>query len=105
MSDPVILTPAIPAITLDDALLSMSTFPNGCDFRLRFEGRRVFLEYGCYGVHVNLTQGANRALMKWLDEAPSGGREIVGATPETIMALKTRKPCQCCGGFTFKDES
>lgn len=103
MADPVVLIPATDAVTLDYALLSMSTFPNGCDFRLRFEGRRVFLEYGCYGVHVNLTQGANRALMKWLDEAPSGGREIIGAMPETIMALKARKPCLQCGGFTFRE--
>lgn len=69
MSEPVILRPAVPAVTLDDALLSMSTFPNGCDFRLRFEGKRIFLEWGCYGVHVNLVQGAQRALTEWLQEA------------------------------------
>jgi hypothetical protein len=107
MTEPVILRSAVPAITLDDALLSMSTFPNGCDFRLRFEGRRIFLEWGCYGVHVNLTQGANRALMEWLQSAGRGDRELLPdqIQPETLVELKSRKPCLQCGGFTFKVEN
>lgn len=107
MSEPVILRPAIPAITLDAALLSMETFPNGCDFRLRFEGKRIFLEWGCYGVHVNLVQGPRRALTLWLQEAGRGDRELIPAQiqPETLLELKKRKPCEQCGGFRFKEES
>lgn len=107
MSDVPILRSAVPAITLDDALLSMSTFPNGCDFRLRFEGRRIFLEWGCYGVHVNLVQGANRALTEWLQSVGRADRELLRSQiqPETLVELKSRKPCQQCGGFTFKDEA
>lgn len=99
--DPVILQPAIPPVTLDDALLSMSTFLNGCDFRLCFEGRRTFLEFGCYGVHVNLVQGPTRLLMAWLQEG-AGRRELLGIRLETFVAIQSRKPCSCCGGHLFK---
>lgn len=101
-----ILSPAAPAVTLDDALLSMSTFPNGCDFRLRFEGQRIFLEWGCYGVHVNLVQGPRRTLTEWLQAAGRNDRELIPSQiqPETLVELKSRKPCLQCGGFRFREE-
>jgi hypothetical protein len=94
-------------MTLDEMLLDgIETFTNGCNFTLRFEGPRTFLEYGCYGVHLNLAQGAERELMQWLDGSGPRGRgkerELVGVHPETVAKLKMRKPCQCCGGFLFK---
>ena len=98
----VILREATPAITLDDALLCMSTFPNGCDYTLRFEGRRVFVEFGCYGVHRNLVQGASRLLYEALDEN-GGEMELLDVAPETIIELMKRKPCSRCGGFTHKE--
>lgn len=98
----VILRPAFPAYTLDDALLSMSTFPNGCDYTLRFEGRRVFVEFGCYGVHRNLEQGDRRHLYNLLDEN-GGAMELLDVAPETLVELKSRKPCVVCGGFTHKE--
>lgn len=100
---PIILREAQPAVTLDDALLSMTTFPNGCNFRLRIEGRRKFLEYGCYGVHPYLTQGAARLLMLWLNQGNDGRRELTDiVAPETIMELMARPPCRVCGGLLFK---
>lgn len=97
-----VLREAQPAVTLDGALLSMSTFTNGCDFRLRFEGERTFLEYGCYGVHPNLLQGPRYLLSRWLGDGENGMRELLDVSPETIAELKSRKPCAVCGGFLFK---
>lgn len=94
----VVLQKAQDEITLDDALLAMSAFTNGCDFRLRFEGERTFLEFGCYGVHSNLAQGKTRLLMHWLER----NSELTDVAPETVMELKRRKPCLVCGGFWFK---
>lgn len=87
----------------DDILKAISTFGNGCDFTLRFEGSRVFLSYGCYGVHVNLVQGARRDLMLWLGTKNPGERELIGLHPRTVLELKQRKPCHECGGFTFSE--
>lgn len=87
--------------SIDDALLSMSTFYNGCDFRLFFDGDKTYVEYGCYGCHINLVQGANRALMLWVDGG-NGRRDVHEAKPETIIELKKRRPCKECGGFRFK---
>jgi hypothetical protein len=100
----VVLREAQDEVTLDDALMEMRTFGNGCDYRLRFEGDRVFLEYGCYGVHPNLQQGKARLLTEWLDgDGPGGWRELTGQVePETLVLLKARKPCLRCGGFLFK---
>lgn len=101
----VVLQRSSDEITLDDALLSMSTFPNGCDFRLRFDGDRVYVEYGCYGVHRNLAQGPKRLLMNWIDaDGPGGWRVVNDVDPETILELKKRLPCPKCGGFQFKAE-
>jgi hypothetical protein len=98
----VILRDAMPAYTLDDALLSMSTFYNGCDYRLRFEGKRTFVEFGCYGVHRNLETGDRRRFMERIEE--NGGEiEFFDVKPETLVELKSRKPCARCGGFTFKE--
>src|SRR5260221_295675 len=67
-------------VTLEDALLGgMSTFPNGCNFRVLFDERgQPWLEYGCYGVLVNLTQGKERLLHHWLK----------GVLEEPAMKLK-----------------
>lgn len=89
------------AVALDDALLAMSTFHNGCDFRLRFVGDRIFVEPGCY-LLSNLIQGKRRILYDWMIEGGKSSRELTDIHPEIIMELKSRKPCLCCGGFRFK---
>lgn len=100
-----VLQAAQTPVTLDDALLSMSTFYNGCDFKLRTEtDGKIFLTYGCYGVHRNLVTGANRLLMLWLEES-GGERELLDVSPETILQLRARKPCARCGGFSYKIET
>jgi hypothetical protein len=76
----------------------MSTFRNGCDYRLRFEGEKVFLEYGCFGVLVNLVTGKSRLLMRW-HEANPDGRIDDKVSKETIAELLKRAPCKECGGF------
>lgn len=89
-------------VTLDDAVLAMSIFPNGCDFRLIMEGKQPFLEYGCYGAHTNLTQGKRRLLMNWL------GNEEKKALPisqETLAEILKREPCKRCGGTRFKHDN
>lgn len=99
----VVLQKAQNAITLDDALLAMSTFANGCDFRLRFVSENVYVEYGCYGVHPHLVREPKRLLMLWIDAGgPGGWRALIDVAPETIIELKSRKPCTVCGGFRFK---
>lgn len=93
--------PSAPQPDLDRLVIDgMSTFENGCDFTLRFEAERIFLRYGCYGVHVNLAQGARRDLMHWLG-VQGTERELLGLHPRTVLALKQRQPCRRCGGFTF----
>jgi hypothetical protein len=88
-------------VSLDAVLLkAISTFENGCDFTLRFEGERVFLRWGCYGVHFNLVQGARRQLMEWLGPQ-TDERELIVVSPRTILELKSRLPCRCCGGFIY----
>jgi len=88
-------------VTLADCLLSMSTFANGCDFTLIFKSDgSVNLDYGCYGLHVNLVQGKRRLLMNWLDRNPSG--EIPPGCEKELAELKSRRPCALCGGFKFE---
>lgn len=99
----VVLQKPKPEVTLDAALLEgVRTFTNGCNFTLQFEKRRrpPLLRYGCYGVHINLAQGAERLLMDWLGEG-GNERELTDVSPETIIELQKRKPCPQCGGFTF----
>lgn len=102
-----ILRPAMPAVTLDDALLSMSTFHNGCDFKLICKhengGKAYYLTWGCYGVHTNLAQGDKRLLMNWLKQA-GDERKLEGVSPATIAELLSRLPCKECGGFEFQTE-
>jgi hypothetical protein len=89
--------------TLDSCLLDgMETFPNGCNFRLvRKSGGATYLEYGCYGVHVNLVQGRQRLLMGWLEQNKDcDGRALLSnVKPETIRELRKRAPCDVCGGM------
>lgn len=106
-------------ITLDEAVLEgIRTFRNGCNFRVLFEGDRAWLEYGCYGVHRNLTQGTERLLMQWLDAEtpeqkfirlaegrPKNPRKLLDVSQETFMELKKRKPCECCGAPWFSKEN
>ena len=56
--------------TLDDVIkTSATTFNNGCDYRLVKEiDDKYYLEYGCYGVHVNLVTGDRRLLFKWFSK-------------------------------------
>ena len=84
-----------------DILKAFQTFYNGCNFTLRV-GERIEVEFGCYGVHVNLAQGAKRRLMEWLVD--NNGRAELRVLPETLNELISRKPCNRCGGFMFKEK-
>ena len=95
-----------PRVTLDEAMLAaFETFRNGCNFRLRrMADGSNWLEYGCYGVHVNLSQGSERLLMQWVGVGDKyQPRQIDGLVkPETIVALMKREPCRECGGMQFQ---
>lgn len=90
--------------TLDDVLLSaMNTFYNGCNFRLvKREDGCFYLQYGCYGVHTNMTSGDEKLLHVYLSDTPNNERKLTHTTkPETIIDLMQRKPCKRCGGIQF----
>ena len=105
-------------VTLDEAALDgINTFPNGCNFRLLFDEQGIpWIEYGCYGVHINLVQGKERLLYNWFIrelENPSTKltmmrkklpqRIPLPISPETIMELLKRVPCKQCGAPFFKE--
>ncbi len=104
-------------VTLDDAVLSSSCFPNGCDYAFYFDGGSVRMGYGCYGVHTNLVTGARWYLHKWyLAQLDDPWRKLwmmlkpkehfervpLPVAPETILELKKREPCSICGAPFFK---
>lgn len=107
-----------PQVTLDEAVLGgIETFQNGCNFRVLFDERgQPWLEYGCYGLLVNLTQGKERLLHHWLKgvlEEPAVKLKVMlkmieprvplDVSPETILELKRREPCGRCGAPWFKE--
>jgi len=91
---------------LDDVLKSaIRTFPNGCNFRLTKEANdKYYLEYGCYGVLVNLLTGDERLLYKWFI---SNNKEQIRkclsdvVSYETILFLLKKETCSVCGGIRF----
>jgi hypothetical protein len=105
------LKPAMPAVTLDAVLGGLETFRNGCNFRVKFDGHDAYLEYGCYGVHVNLMQGMERMLHDWYTAGLPDGYDfapkfyhlpkLLPISEETKIALMKRKPCECCGAPWF----
>jgi len=110
---PIELRPAMSAVTLDDAVLGgIKTFRNGCNFRIKFDRHDAYLEYGCYGIHVNLMQGMERLLHDWYvvdlpegyDFAPKFCRlpKLLPISEETKIEIMKRKPCECCGAPWFK---
>lgn len=96
-------------VTLDDAVLSASTFPNGCDWAFYFEPDGVYMGYGCYGVHINLLTGKRKLLYKWFIDQAKPKSDITDARvrlpihAETIRELKIRKPCDVCGQPYFRN--
>lgn len=96
-------------ITLDDAVLdAFETFNNGCNFKLVIDNseatKKIYLSYGCYGVHTNLAQGNERRVMNWLESHmdENTGLAELPIHPETLHKLLIRKPCKECGGFIHK---
>ena len=104
-------------VTLDEAVLQGSgTFKSGCDFAFYFDSDGVAMEYGCYGIHVSLITGHRRLLHLWYTGQFDAWRKFwvmakpedhhervhLPVAPETIMALKMRKPCEQCGQPYFK---
>lgn len=90
-----------PVPPLDRMLLAMSTFYNGCDFTMLFDGARSFVEYGCE-CRMHLMQGERRRLALWIGEV-GNCREVTGLVqPRTLLELKSRLPCRRCGGFRFR---
>lgn len=90
---------------LDTALKDFATFPNGCNFRLlsRNGGEYHELDYGCYGVHVNLCRKGERYMMNMLGRRGENGPvRLNNVNPEVIVELLARKPCEQCGGFLFE---
>lgn len=91
--------------TLDDVLrTSIRTFNNGCNFRLvKGLDENYYLEYGCYGVLVNLVTGDERLLMLWMKDYAETMKMLSGSVqPETIHFLLTQEPCKLCGGARFR---
>ncbi len=110
-------------VDLDDAVLGgIQTFANGCNFRLLFDlpNDVTWIEYGCFGVMVNLCQGKERLLWRWFDDNISHPaiklkvmlkmhpfeegvyRLPLEVRPETLMELKKREPCERCGAPFIK---
>lgn len=98
-------------VTLDDAVLSSSTFPNGCDWAFYFEpDGSVYMGYGCYGVMINLVTDKRKMLLNWfIDNTPktrtdtSPFRVRLPIHAETIRKLKARQPCDVCGQPYFRN--
>jgi len=98
-------------VTLDDAVLSASTFPNGCDWAFYFEeDGSVWMGYGCYGVMINLLTGKRKLLYKWfVENTPQTASDVsnhkvrLPIHAETIRRLKARQPCEMCGAPFFKN--
>lgn len=93
-------------ITLDEAALgAIKTFPNGCSYRLIVFPNKTLVEFGCYGVHVNLVQGSERLFLRWFYPGPYPIRgeyqKEIDISPETRQALLAREPCTLCGGNRF----
>ena len=93
--------------TLDEVLLSsVKTFRNGCNYRLVKEiNNKYYLEYGCYGVLVNLLTGDKKLLHRWFTKFDDKAemRLISGeVNSETIAKLLEKAPCKLCGGTRFR---
>ena len=96
--------------SLDDVLKnSLKTFRNGCNFSLvKEKDEKFYLEFGCYGVHVNLLTGDEKLLYKWfMRDNPNGGKKCISdlVSHETIAFLLAKEPCKQCGGFKFYNTS
>ena len=94
-------------VTLDDAVLSASTFPNGCDWAFYFEADgSVRMGYGCFGVLINLIHGKRKLLYNWFvnnrQGVGDGAKAVLPISEETKAKLKTREPCKICGQPYFK---
>lgn len=91
--------------TLDEVVLeAIETFPNGCNFRLIFHEDKTWIEYGCYGVLVNLATGSEKLLLEWFtngNKYAQAYRRLLPINPTTRMELLKREPCKICGGPYF----
>jgi hypothetical protein len=103
--------------TLDDVVLgALQTFRNGCNFAVIFDRDKneTYLNYGCYGVHVNLCTGDEKLLYKWYENKkndPSrkllvmldmiSDQVLLPISRETERELLKRIPCACCGSPFF----
>ena len=106
---PIILRPALPAITLDEAVLEvLETFYNGCNYSILFEENGdAYLDWGCYGVYVNIAQGSKRLLLEWFcngkyDDHKKYLPKLLPISEEIKIELMKRKPCERCGAPFFK---
>ena len=91
--------------TLDEVIISsVRTFRNGCNYRLVKElDDKYYLEYGCYGVHINLVTGHELLLYKWFISKKNDLRLLSGVvSQETIAFLLAQEPCGVCGGARFR---
>ena len=92
--------------TLDDVLQTgVRTFRKGCNYRLVKElNDKYYLEYGCYGVLINLVNGDERLLYKWFSEEGNEGLRLLSGKvhPNTIAYLLRQRPCEVCGGAKFR---
>lgn len=91
--------------TLDEVIKSsVKTFRNGCNYRLVKEiDDKYYLEYGCYGVLINLLNGDQKLLYNWYTITGDNLRKLSGIVhPDTISYLLTQKPCEVCGGAKFR---
>ncbi len=96
-------------VTLDEAVLaSVETYRNGCNYALYFDKNKTEIGYGCDGVLINLQTGHKRLLHDWFasqhdhgDKTPLHCRVPLPVSPDTILVLKKRRPCDLCGAPYF----
>jgi hypothetical protein len=99
VSEAVVLRAAIPALTLDQAVIKATKpFGNGCAFRCRFlaDGSTV-LEFGCYNGPWVISGEAREILHGMMKYRPDRGAMIVDIRPETKHVLMAPdRQCQHC---------
>lgn len=91
----------------DEAFLkAIETFYNGCSYTLEVvSSTEVLIGWGCYGVHVNLVQGASAHVCDWLIAQIGNQSDLrvrLPVRPETIVELLKREPCPRCGMPYFR---
>ena len=80
-----------------DYVKAIRPFLNGCSFRALFESDgRVLLEPGCYLLLLLMRDHEKVLYKQWL--ANKSLPFEVNVIPETLLKMKSMRPCVHCGG-------